>query len=1222
VLDLILDAFEEQPTNLCFVPLVERFRHGSIAHILGFKFTMYHLPRILKPAEAPEAPVAAASGATGGAGSSKTGSAALTQVAPVAAVAVGDNYIRTAHAEVTGSDAPQSLYILAAMLVMNNLVDLEDLLPYLRPSVERLGVTLQALEAEIAQQAASFGVVSLNSTKSTTGKAEPKVNANLAASQLAPVSADVTAASKPVATSTGRKPAAPVVPIASTGVTLIPAPPAKLKAPAAPAPAAVTTTSNTSPRTASSGTLNRVQSSTKLNGGATKAEPPTAMEVDATKFDLFYDASNLPAAPATAEAGEMSDAASAQKDAAKKVFAEGSEIIGLISALLALRGWTQAKYLLNLLELAGMDPLLVMKYSADLRCALAALVNWQLEDVYLKSSAYGAGHGFGKAVSILPLVLKTPTAGGKTSAKAVDPTPVTPGQKFAAFAEFIARVPATPKPQLAQVVNLADFPAQAGLLLSYCGYHVREFPGLFARLSRLSRACVRLHLPAERTGDAALSADTDAALEPVLSLVCNVLLPALSAYQENNPFLAGQVWAILHELPFVQRFAVYDRWYGGGEFVSMYSSRSDLLVSMKNYLTTYWCIVCDSGVGKEGLGSKHSEVVLAETVALHGARAELKRLAKENTKQVGRKLARFTQTCPLVVFNHVLSQVEAFDNLIPYMVDTLKFSTELSKDVMAYSLVSQLKKGSNGDAKLKKGDTHFSQWFSALTKFIATFYCRYPTTELKGLLNYLLQRLSVGDSLDLLVLKELLGIMGGSETLLEVSPAQLEGLSGGRSLRAEVMGLAAGVVGSKGMITASACKKATGILRDELIGSQTAIPLLLFIAQVRSRLLHDAASTQLKLISHLYDTAQDVLMQFTEFLVGGAKSLESIASLMPDLSVLLDEVGLAVPVAFQLVRPLLRAALQSGVDPAAAPAHLQRWHPFGTHITALVQSLKPAEMWQHMSQRLFIIFWSLGLYDIRVPVARYETEIKRLKDRYTEVDNKKLTGTAASLGITPAELSKQVKARESELKLLLQKVADLTDDLVKQKKHVEQIKDIMRSEQDTFFRASVGEETASALESAPPALTPEDAVSACITQHLLFQRLLMSPIDAVYCTQFAFLLHEMQTPLFSTLHLLDRTIRIITPLIFCSTEAEASFVGYALLDLLQVVNRWQNCDEATYNAEASGKLGFSYRPAVLDAVSADATPAAAEGGETAMEVDAEAPGLSQAKFKELCKVSF
>ncbi len=98
------------------------------------------------------------------------------------------------------------------------------------------------------------------------------------------------------------------------------------------------------------------------------------------------------------------------------------------------------------------------------------------------------------------------------------------------------------------------------------------------------------------------------------------------------------------------------------------------------------------GVAKEGQGSKHAEVVLAETIALHGARAELKRLAKENTKAVGLKLARHTQTSPLVVFNHVLSQVEAFDNLIPYIVDALKYCTDLSQDVMAYSLISQLKK--------------------------------------------------------------------------------------------------------------------------------------------------------------------------------------------------------------------------------------------------------------------------------------------------------------------------------------------------------------------------------------------------------------------------------------------------------------------------------------------------------------------------------------------------
>ena len=61
------------------------------------------------------------------------------------------------------------------------------------------------------------------------------------------------------------------------------------------------------------------------------------------------------------------------------------------------------------------------------------------------------------------------------------------------------------------------------------------------------------------------------------------------------------------------------------------------------------------------------------------------------------------------------------------------------------------------------------------------------------------------------------------------------------------------------------------ILRDSLISSGTAIPLLLLIARIRSRILFCTDTVELKLISHLYDTAQDVLMQFTDFLVAGAR---------------------------------------------------------------------------------------------------------------------------------------------------------------------------------------------------------------------------------------------------------------------------------------------------------------------------------------------------------------
>jgi hypothetical protein len=99
-------------------------------------------------------------------------------------------------------------------------------------------------------------------------------------------------------------------------------------------------------------------------------------------------------------------------------------------------------------------------------------------------------------------------------------------------------------------------------------------------------------------------------------------------------------------------------------------------------------------------------------------------------------------------------------------------------------------------------------------------------------------------------------------------------------------------------------KKAPAVLRMVLLNSRTAIPLLLFIAQIRTNILcgssdevagsRSKGEQQLKLIAHLFDTSQEVLMQFTDFLVTAAlpslnsdgaavasnKVIENIASLM------------------------------------------------------------------------------------------------------------------------------------------------------------------------------------------------------------------------------------------------------------------------------------------------------------------------------------------------------
>ena len=66
----------------------------------------------------------------------------------------------------------------------------------------------------------------------------------------------------------------------------------------------------------------------------------------------------------------------------------------------------------------------------------------------------------------------------------------------------------------------------------------------------------------------------------------------------------------------------------------------------------------------------------------------------------------------------------------------------------------------------------------------------------------------------------------------------------------------------------------------------------------------------------------------------------------------------------------------------------------------------------------------------------------------------------------------------------------------------------------------------------------------------------MSPLDATYCSSFFFNLHELNTPRFSTLDFVDEVIRTVTPLLYCSTDYESSFIGFLLGDIIATLNMW------------------------------------------------------------------
>lgn len=140
------------------------------------------------------------------------------------------------------------------------------------------------------------------------------------------------------------------------------------------------------------------------------------------------------------------------------------------------------------------------------------------------------------------------------------------------------------------------------------------------------------------------------------------LVPSLSLFH-SNPAMCTELWAVLNRLPYATRYRLYDDWRG-------------------------------SGLGSAGLSSTPSGKPLpnveSEILAGKAARYVLKRLSKDNIRDMSRQIAQVTHSNPLVVFTTILQQIESYDNMVEVMVDAQRFVTPLGLDVLGYCILSRL----------------------------------------------------------------------------------------------------------------------------------------------------------------------------------------------------------------------------------------------------------------------------------------------------------------------------------------------------------------------------------------------------------------------------------------------------------------------------------------------------------------------------------------------------
>ncbi|KAM7540386.1 hypothetical protein Aperf_G00000037924 [Anoplocephala perfoliata] len=300
--------------------------------------------------------------------------------------------------------------------------------------------------------------------------------------------------------------------------------------------------------------------------------------------------------------------------------------------------------------------------------------------------------------------------------------------------------------------------------------------------------------------------------QAIFNMLDEAILPSLSMVS-SNCCLAEEIWKLMRHLPYEHRYRLYGQW--------------------------------------KHMGTQEPALIRKRAAVLNQTKALMKRLSKENVKQLGRHLGKLSHSNPGVVFDFMLHNIQMFTNLITPVVDSLKYISSLGYDVLAFSLIEALASDKNKTESIEIGGT-----LHALSTFNGAL-CRKYQFDLAGILQYVLNQLKAGRSEDLLILQEVIHQMAGLDSYEEMTDEQLEAATGGEILLQE---------GGYYSQIRNARRNANR-LKEALIENRVIMPLIFLMARQRDAILYiDEPERHVKTAGRLYDECQGTLVQFITFL--------------------------------------------------------------------------------------------------------------------------------------------------------------------------------------------------------------------------------------------------------------------------------------------------------------------------------------------------------------------
>lgn len=691
--------------------------------------------------------------------------------------------------------------------------------------------------------------------------------------------------------------------------------------------------------------------------------------------------------------------------------------------------------------------------------------------------------------------------------------------------------------------SFVDLPKELFEMLSSVGPYLYRNAILLQKVCRVLRGYYICALELCNNGHGAFSSETtyigenrsprlhlkDARLR-IEDALGTCLLPSLQLIPAN-PAVGQEIWELMNLLPYEVRYRLYGEWERNDEQLPM--------------------------------------ILAARQTAKLDTRRILKRLAKENLKQLGRMVAKLAHANPMTVLRTIVHQIEAYRDMITPVVDAFKYLTQLEYDILEYVVIERLAQG--GRDKLKDDGLNLSDWLQSLASFWGHLCKKYPSMELRGLFQYLVNQLKKGNGIELVLLQELVQQMANVQYTENMTEEQLDAMAGSDTLRYHATSF--GVTrNNKALI------KSTNRLRDALFPKddpKLAVPLLLLIAQHRSVVVISADVPYIKMVSEQFDRCHGTLLQYVEFLSSAVTPTSAYALLIPTLDELVHLYHLDPEVAFLIYRPVMRLFkcqkysdsfwpldLSEPVNAITADKESETGDSLDTLILVLdssrkaitwsnlletIKTMLPSKAWNSLSPDLYATFWGLTLYDLYIPRSRYESEISK---QHTALKALEELSDNSSSAITK---------RKKEKERIQESLDRLTLELQKHEEHVASVRRRLTHEKDKW------------LSSCPDTLK----INMEFLQRCIFPRCTFSMPDAVYCAMFVNTLHSLGTPFFNTVNHIDVLIcKTLQPMICCCTEYEVGRLGRFLYETLKTAYYWKS-DESIYERECGNMPGFA-----------------------------------------------